>query len=573
MRQQRNGPAKDKETYLFMIFLFGMAAYYGYRMFAITPWYDELYTYYYFISRGPVYAAIHWPLPNNHVGYSAISACLIIFGSAAVALRGVSWICSLGSLILLYKTGKKCFAGFLAWIPVFVFAGMSMVNQLAVQGRGYALVTFCYLLALWELLHIVVEHRRKKRDYILFGVSLVTALWAIPSSLYVVMPVCMIGGAVLLFQKEHRVLLQLIVTSLISAVCTAGLYGVLWLAIGSNLLVKTPDSGFTGMSHGAVILQAPCEAIITGVTYMLDTPYIQSMTREQFTAQASDWLQTLFGTQLAPVIGMKNNIMCYILAGALLTVTGWSIWRIKNKVHPLLKTKHLIRPDKAQGLPKAQGAEKMQELLPEKMDRDCFREFLEWYFGLTISLLAIALLIQCKLPYQRVFSFLGVWVALLMAWLVDTLGILADRTRAVKEKNPDISARMGIACSILTGSLCILTLLLDRAPYSMRDELLRDAYGQYAMEQTARVAVTDCDQEYFLLYAYDIKEDRVTRQIEEADVVLLDKALLGMEYQYRESPEEWKFYLTKEEIPEVYLEEKMEPVYENWQFILYERKQ
>ena len=166
-----------------------MAAYYGYRMFAITPWYDELYTYYYFISRGPVYAAIHWPLPNNHVGYSAISACLIIFGSAAVALRGVSWICSLGSLILLYKTGKKCFAGFLAWIPVFVFAGMSMVNQLAVQGRGYALVTFCYLLALWELLHIVVEHRRKKRDYILFGVSLVTALWAIPSSLYVVMPV------------------------------------------------------------------------------------------------------------------------------------------------------------------------------------------------------------------------------------------------------------------------------------------------------------------------------------------------------------------------------------------------
>lgn len=573
MRQRRNGPAKDKETYLFMIFLFGMAVYYGYRMFAITPWYDELYTYYYFISRGPVYAAIHWPLPNNHVGYSAISACLIIFGSAAVALRGVSWICSLGSLILLYKTGKKCFAGFLAWIPVFVFAGMSMVNQLAVQGRGYALVTFCYLLALWELLHIVVEHRRKKRDYILFGVSLVTALWAIPSSLYVVMPVCMIGGVVLLFQKEHRALLQLIVTSLISAVCTAGLYGVLWLAIGSNLLVKTPDSGFTGMSHGAVILQAPCKAIITGVTYMLDTPYIQSMTREQFTAQASDWLQTLFGTQLAPVIGMKNGIMCYLIIGALLTVTGWFIWRIKNKIHPLFEPKHLIRPDKMQGVPKEQRAEKMQEWLPEEMDRDCFREFLEWYFGLTISLLAIALIIQCKLPYQRVFSFLGVWVALLMAWLVDTLGILADRKRAAKKKAPNISLRMGIVCSILSGSLCILTLLLDTAPYSMRDELLRDAYGQYAMEQTAKVAVTDCDQEYFLLYAYDIKEDRVTRQIEEADVVLLDKALLGMEYQYRESPEEWKFYLTKEEIPEAYLEEKMEPVYENWQFILYERKQ
>lgn len=573
MGQQGNGPAKEKETYMFMVFFFGMAVYYGYRMFAITPWYDELYTYYYFISRGPVYAAIHWPLPNNHVGYSAISACLIIFGSAAVALRGVSWICSLGSLILLYKIGKKCFAGFLAWIPVFVFAGMSMVNQLAVQGRGYALVTFCYLLALWELLHIVVEHRRKRRDYILFGVSLVMALWAIPSSLYVVMPVCIIGGVVLLFQKEHKALLQLIVTSFISAVCTAGLYGVLWLAIGSNLLVKTPDSGFTGMSHGAVILQAPFKAIITGVTYMLDTPYIQSMTREQFTGQAFNWLQTLFGVQLAPTIGIKMDIMCYLVAGALLTVAGWTIWRIKNKIHPLWKAEYHIRPNKARVLTKAQGTEKMQELLLEEMDLDCYREFLEWYFGLTVALLAIALIIQCKLPYQRVFSFLGVWVALLMAWLVDALGILADRKRAAKEKKEDISGRIGIVCSILTGGLCILALLSDMAPYSMRDELLRDAYEQYEMEQTGKVAVTDCDQEYFLLYAYNIKDDRVTRQIEEADVVLIDKALLGMEYQYRESPEEWKFYLTKKEMPTAYLEEKMEPVYENWQFILYEKRQ
>ena len=54
--------------------------------------------------------------------------------------------------------------------------------------------------------------------------------------------------------------------------------------------------------------------------------------------------------------------------------------------------------------------------------------------------------------------------------------------------------------------------------------------------------------------------------------MLIDKALLGMEYGYREGPETWKFYLTKDEIPTAYLEEKMEPVYENWQFILYTRK-
>lgn len=41
------------------------AAIYLYRMFTNFPWYDELYTYYSFISKGPIYAAIHWPLPNN----------------------------------------------------------------------------------------------------------------------------------------------------------------------------------------------------------------------------------------------------------------------------------------------------------------------------------------------------------------------------------------------------------------------------------------------------------------------------------------------------------------------------
>lgn len=553
MKQQLKALEKDRIFYVFLVFFLGMAVYYGYRMFEITPWYDELYTYYYFISRGPVYAAIHWPLPNNHVGYSALSACLIIFGNAAVALRGVSWICSLGSLIFLYRIGRKCFAGYLALVPAFIFAQMSMVNQLAVQGRGYALVTFCYLTALWELFQITVEHRQKKKDYILFGLSLVIALWAIPSSLYVVMPVCIIGGVVLLAQKEYRTLLHLIVTSLLSAVCTAGLYGILWLAIGSNLLVKTAESGFTGMSHLHVILHAPVKAVITGVSYMLDTPYIQSMTREQFTGQASHWLLTLFGTQLSPIIRINESTMCWLVAVALLAVVLCIGWRLKNKIHPLLNK--------------------------TDMEWKRHQEFLEWYFLFTILLLTAALIIQCKLPYQRVFSFLGVWVSLLLTWLISMAGSVAGRKGRRKREHEDsvqkepgnAYSRTGIVWSVLIGGLCILTLLLDTTPYSRRDELLRDAYGQIVMEQAGKIAVTDCDQEYYLLYAYNIEGDRVTRQIEEADVALIDKALLGIQYGYREGPEEWKFYLTKDEMPTAYLEEKMEPVYENWQFILYKK--
>ena len=100
----------DKEDKMFALWFVWMAVYYCFRMFSLTPWYDELYTYYYFISRGPVYAAIHWPLPNNHVGYSVLSGFLDLLGNPVLGLRGISYLAALANLLLLYKIGKKCFS-------------------------------------------------------------------------------------------------------------------------------------------------------------------------------------------------------------------------------------------------------------------------------------------------------------------------------------------------------------------------------------------------------------------------------------------------------------------------------
>ncbi len=519
-------PKITAETRVFLLFLIVMSVYYGYRMFALMPWYDELYTYYYFISRGPVYAAIHWPLPNNHVGYSTLSACLGIFGCAPLALRGVSYLCSLGSLILLYRIAKKWFTEQISLIPVFLFAGMYMVNQLAVQGRGYALVTFCYLTALITLYAIVAEKKNNKRNYILFGASLVISLWAIPSSLYMVMPVCLIGGFLLLLDKDYRRLGRLIAASLASAFCTAGLYGILWLAIGSNLLTKIPDGPFYMAGHIDIILRAPFRALKEGIGYMLATPYIQSMTRQEFNGQAGHWVRTLFSAQLAPVRGLMGKGICILLVIGLFAAILC-----------------LIRK-------------------PKKV-------FLEWYFVLTAVLLTLALLIQCKLPYQRVFSFLGVWAALLIGWLVQKTVTLVRRFSVFRRT--ERAEKVIKTFMLLTAGLAWAFVLADMAPYSIRDEQLADAFGQIIIEESDTVAVTDCDQEYLLLYLYGIGEERVTRQIEEADIVLLDKALLGEPYRYREDPEEWKFYLTGEEVEDkrAYLEENMEQVYENWHFVLF----
>ena len=521
------------ETKVFLLFLAVMAVCYGYRMFALTPWYDELYTYYYFISRGPVYAAIHWPLPNNHVGYSTLSACLGIFGCAPIALRGVSYLCSLGSLVLLYRLSKKWFAKGIALIPVFLFAGMYMVDRLAVQGRGYALVTFCYLAALISLYAVVAEKKNGKRYYIAFGTALVISLWAIPSSLYMVMPLCLIGGFLLLLDKDYKRFLRLFAASLVSAVCTAGIYCLLWLAIGSNLITKMEDFPFYQGRHIDVILHRPFMALTEGMEYMLATPYIQSMTRKEFNSQAWHWLKTLFGVQLFPVAnlgGLLGGGMCLLLVIGLIAAAACLVKR------------------------------------PKKV-------FLEWYFVLTAVLLAIALVIQCKLPYQRVFSFLGVWTALLLGWLIQKTVELVQGDSAIRRRERAAKA-VKIFSYLAAGLSWAFVLELGDAPYSMRDEFLADAYEQIVIEETDTIAVTDCDQEYLLLYLYGIGEERVTRQIEEADYVLLDKALLGEPYDYREGPEEWKFYLTKEEVEDkrAWLEENMEQVYENWHFILFAGK-
>ena len=96
-----------RENALFCLLFCGMGIYYLWRMFSIPPWYDELYTYENFIDRGVIYSMIHWPLPNNHVFFSALSAVLNKLGSPYIGLRGISFLASLGSLLLLYRILRK----------------------------------------------------------------------------------------------------------------------------------------------------------------------------------------------------------------------------------------------------------------------------------------------------------------------------------------------------------------------------------------------------------------------------------------------------------------------------------
>lgn len=553
MEERGNWQRPDRETIVFTVFLAVMALYYGWRMFALTPWYDELYTYYYFISRGPFYAAIHWPLPNNHIGYSVLSACLGIFGNSAVALRGISYLCSLGSLILLFKLGRKWFVQGMALIPVFSYAGMHMVNQLAVQGRGYALVTFCYLVSLFELYGIITKENDRIRNYALFGISLVMALYAIPSSLYVVVPVCLIGGTALLMERDYQRLLRLIVTALASAAGTLLLYGIVWLAIGSNLLTKTEESAYYGISHGSILLHAPFAALKTGVEYMLATPYIQSVGREGFFKKFAGWLKNLLneyysGGYAALAVIIITTVM--FLAGSFVKRYYGNIRRQAGS------SGHSGRMDPGKRMT---GGE----------------DFVEIYLAGSILGIPLMLILLCSLPYYRVFSFAGVVAAFAITWWWQAMvrylqGVSSEKLRQAGRLLP-------VSGSVLGALLCASLLASPsyRVQYSDREAAIEDAYAHVDLAQDGPVCVTDCDQEYLLLFLYGMGEESITKAPEEAQIVLADKFLL-LGYETRSADwmgDDWKLYLSPEQFKESGVFGRMEAVYENDRFVLYRRRE
>lgn len=512
------------EFLLFLLLFIVMSVYYGWRLFALTPWYDELYTYYYFISRGPVYAAIHWPLPNNHVGYSVLSAILDLFGNAAVGLRGVSWISSLISLCLLFAIGKECFPKGFALAAPLLYSSMELVNQLAVQGRGYALASCLYLTAFYELLQVVKFGKTKKRHYIVLACAFIWAIYTLPSSVYFVIPLCVIGGGWLLLEKRIKEFWRLFVTALISAVCVTGLYALIWLAIGSNLLSKMPERDFYGRSHVSIILHNPFDALSTGIKYMLDTPYIQSVPRKGYLSRFGIWIKTLFeyyysglSTLLAVIIGIG-------LIG--LTVVLYI------------------------GIPK----------VFKKTDKGTC--FLEWYLLLSFILTPLMLIIQAALPYYRVFSFFGIPLALLFTWMISRLISLVGKKELIYGVN------------IFAICLCVRLLCnpFYLAQYSDREAAIADAYKHMDLQNDKAVFVSDCDQEYLVKYLYDREDTADTMQ--NADYILLDKLLLlaAEEFEKAESADKWKFYVSHDEIAWDYIEKEMVSCYENERFVLYERK-
>lgn len=529
---------RDYEKTGFLLLMVIMAVYYTYRLFALTPWYDELYTYYYFISRGPVYAAIHWPVPNNHVGYSVLSGFLDYIGNPYIGLRGVSFLCALANMVLLFWIGRQYLPKGLSLLAVIIYISMNLVNYLAVQGRGYTLGVTCFLAAFCCLVQICREESSKNRYYYLFAGSLVLGLYTITSNVYWVLPICLTGGFYLLYrgisesdESGNRIkdcpsikrLIKLILFSVAAALVTTMLYATIWLAIGSNLLVRDETGIYFGMGHVQTILKAPIKSLLTGINYMLDTPYIQSVDREGFLGRLWAWFKMLFNWYYD---GLWLVIFTVVLFGIICLVT-MVIWGMRKK-----------------------EKENMLFVL---------------FLLNGIICLPLMLVIQCALPYYRVFLYGGVLLALLTAFLAQLLvkGI------ALWNRNGGKMTKIMTSVFILSAALSAIFCFGWKGyqnQYGMREYYIQDALSHSGIEQMENLCVTDCTQQYLMKFLYDITCENI--QIEGTDMLLLDRKMTDSDYQEME----WEFYHYYDTIPWEYINNFMEKTYENENFVLYKKR-
>ena len=531
------------------LFIMAMGAYYLWRMFAITPQYDELYTYYNFISRGPIYSAIHWPLPNNHVGYSVLSAILDYTGNPYIGLRGVSYLCAVFNLYLVYRISRRYFAHGLALGASILYASMQVVNEYSVQGRGYSLAATCFLLSVYCAGYICSIDETPMHYYVLLSLSFVLGLYTVPSSIYWVVPVALAIMSYLLinaigsldarekisdssyFKKFKRAFWY----GFVAALITVFLYVLIWLSIGSNLLLKTEGYKYYNTSHFTIILHAPFSAIIEGARYMLDQPYIQSVSASDFKAGCLSWALSLFNY----MIPRTGYTLFFVMIAALIIAI---IECIRHYAYS--------------------------------------RTVINLICAFNIVITTFMLIVQKKLPYLRVFSYFAAVICFCICicaeWFINIM-IRVYNKRVLKnfldthQESERVRADKwysGIGVYIPLILICVLFIIRFASP-SFNAQLAQRETDVYStlfiagVENKENIAVLDCDQQYLLKFGWDV--DCIKTDVDGADCVIIDKNMLTPGYS---GGDFWKYYQTYETIDWDYID-SMRPIYENENFILY----
>ena len=543
----------DPETMAATLFVIGMAAYYLWRMFVITPQHEELESFFLFINNGPLYSAMNWPSPNNHIGYSVLSAFLKYFGNNYIGLRGVSFICAISNLILVYRICKKYFTHAMPFGATVLYASMQVVNDFAVQGRGYTLATFCFLLAFYCITEICKLGETKKIHVVTFVICVVYGVYTTPSSIYWAVPVCLTALFFLFINgfrsrqvydsDSENIYLRKLNSFLASVfVCifsTLMLYTIIWLMVGARQLIGTEGSQFFGDTDMTVLIRNPVQALGTGIRFMNDQRRMSIGEVDLFRDMFFTWIVDLLNYMLP---GLWLILLGFVISGLIIMIT------------------------------------------------ECIRHFaysrtvLNLMAIINIGYIVLILISTHNLPSLRGFGYGSFIMTICICSTIEkainvgvrsyNMYISDDRQSETHRENEYVKSTgkwydgIGVYIPVAVILLLFVVRLFDKTYTSQiatRENDILNAMYIADISHRKNPCVLDVDQDYLLNFAFDI--DCPNTNVNGCDVVILDRNLMTPGYNGEYAS---RFYQSYETIDWEYLD-TMHIQYENDSIILYTR--
>ena len=136
--------------------------------------------------------------PNPPLYYEILSLWMRCFGEGEFAVRFLSLICGVASIIITYKLGKLFGDNKIGLGGALLLAVSPMHIWFSQEARGYALLTFLLLAKIYFFLQVLIKNR--KFSWISFSIFSVLSLYTHYFALIILLP----EMAILLLFREHR---------------------------------------------------------------------------------------------------------------------------------------------------------------------------------------------------------------------------------------------------------------------------------------------------------------------------------------------------------------------------------
>lgn len=193
---------KITQNWSFLIVLCFFSILFFFKLFNNVLYDDEVGFYLSPTSRGVVFSLLSYGSTGHHILYATLSAILDFFGNVYIAIRGVSFVAWMISNIVIYKTCLLKCEKSSSVLAVLFYNMLYCTNFYAVGGRGYMLINLCFALAVYFSVRLTDDINNRKL-WIGFIVANICGFWTITTYMYAFFCIVIAWGLHLLINKRY----------------------------------------------------------------------------------------------------------------------------------------------------------------------------------------------------------------------------------------------------------------------------------------------------------------------------------------------------------------------------------